>query len=79
MLPKGRRPHKFQPGVLDEVAMEESRFKLVFEELAEVAPSSGHPGAEASVLIPAQLDEISELRRLSAELAEPEPQSYTLR
>jgi hypothetical protein len=56
----------------------ESRFKVVFEKLAEVASSGDVPVPEASVLIPGELDEISELRRLSAELAEPEPQSYTV-
>lgn len=58
--------------------MEESRFKIVFEKLAEVATSSDLPGAEGAVLVRTELDEISELRRLSVELAEPEPQSYTL-
>jgi hypothetical protein len=60
------------------VPVVESRFKVVFEKLAEVALSGDVPVGEASVLIPGELDEISELRRLCAELAEPEPQSYTL-
>jgi hypothetical protein len=58
--------------------MGDSRFKVVFEKVAEAAAPGDPSGAEAAPLIPAELDEISELRRLSVELAEPEPQLYTL-
>ena len=58
--------------------MEQTRFKVVFEKVAE-ATSAGEPAVlEPMSLVYAELDEISELRRLAVELSEPEPQSYTL-
>ena len=58
--------------------MEPSRFKVVFEKVAE-AVASGEPSTtESTTLVYAELDAISELRRLAVELSEPEPQSYTL-
>lgn len=58
--------------------METIRFKIVFEKLAEAA-ASGEPAVpEWTSLVSEELDEISELRRLALEIAEPEPQSYTL-
>lgn len=59
-------------------SMEQARFRVVFEKLAE-ATASGEPAALAPAsLVFEELDEISELRRLAIELSEPEPQSYTL-
>jgi len=58
--------------------MEQTRFKVVFEKLAEVAAGGDPVGHEPTSLVYEELDEISELRRLAVELSEPEPQSYTL-
>ena len=58
--------------------MEPSRFKVVFAKVAEAIGSGEPERAEQPGLVSAELDEISELRRLALELSEPEPQSYTL-
>ncbi len=58
--------------------MESSRFSVVFEKVAEAVGSEASPSPESTTLVYAELDEISELRRLAVELSEPEPQSYTL-
>ncbi len=59
--------------------MEQTRFKVVFEKLAEATSSAGETASlEPMSLVYEELDEISELRRLAVELSEPEPQSYTL-
>ncbi len=60
--------------------MQTARFKIVFDKLSE---ASGSPDlADSSALEPmatgSEFDEIDELRRLSLELREPEPTSYTL-
>ena len=59
-------------------SMEQARFKVVFEKLAEATANVEPAGLEPTSLVFEELDEISELRRLALELAEPEPQSYTL-
>ena len=54
----------------------ESRFKILFEKLAEstiaVAESDGAKEATEQ-----ELDEIDELRRLSASIAQPRPTHFT--
>jgi hypothetical protein len=62
---------------MNEVVMEQARFKVVFEKLTE-ATAGEAASLEPTALVCAELDEISELRRLAVELSEPEPQSYTL-
>lgn len=62
--------------------MTQSRFKVVFQKLAEArreASADGPPGEpKLRVWLEQQeLDEIDELRRLSLELAQPEQKSYT--
>lgn len=59
--------------------MAESRFKVVFEKLAEASEPAESPGHPQQVCVAhEELDEISELRRLALEIAEPEPRSYTI-
>jgi len=58
--------------------MEPSRFKVVFEKVAEALSSDAPLGADSTTIAYAELDEISELRRLAEELSEPESQQYTL-
>ena len=60
--------------------MEETRFKLVFEKLAEhsVDQTGGNaPLVEVVEAMRPELDEIAELRRLVVELTDPQPVSYT--
>jgi len=60
---------------------DQTRFKIIFEKLAEEAKDSS---TDAESLVKAvedlreESDEIDELRRLSAELSDPEPTYYTL-
>lgn len=58
--------------------MDNSRFKVVFEKLAESPEASRGISVERVTFVREELDEIRELRRLSLELGEPEPQSYTI-
>lgn len=58
--------------------MGDSRFKVVFEKLAEASEQDQHVTVERVTFVREELDEIAELRRLSLELSEPEPQSYTI-
>ena len=57
--------------------MEPSRFKIVFEKLAELTPANEAVGEEGVTFVREELDEIAELRRLALEISEPEPGSYT--
>jgi hypothetical protein len=56
-----------------------SRFKIVFEKLAEAQRAGGISEAEVaeSAQLQAESDEIAELRRVVSEITEPEPKSYT--
>jgi len=54
------------------------RFKVVFEKLAEASENEQPASIERLTFVHEELEEIAELRRLSSELAEPEPQSYTI-
>lgn len=58
--------------------MVESRFKIVFQKLAESAEATAPAGSNRVWLAWEELDEIAELRRLALEIAEPEPRSYTV-
>lgn len=59
--------------------MDESRFKIVFEKLSQAIGKQDWlcefpPESES---MRAELEEISELRRLALEITDPEPMSYT--
>jgi hypothetical protein len=58
--------------------MSASRFKVVFEKLAGASEQDQRIAVERVSFVREEFDEIAELRRLSLELAEPEPQSYTV-
>jgi hypothetical protein len=58
--------------------MSACRFKVVFEKLAEASEQDPQITVERVSFVREELDEIAELRRLSLELTEPEPQSYTV-
>jgi hypothetical protein len=59
--------------------MDQTRFKIVFKKLSEAAAKE--EGLKESVseaaAMRAEIEEISELRRLVLETTEPEPKSYT--
>jgi len=59
--------------------MDESRFRIVFEKLSQVTAEerSGDGLLDESGELTLELEAISELRRLSLEIAEPEPITYT--
>ncbi len=54
------------------------RFRIVFEQLDEAVQQDGSVSVERIAIVSDELDEIAELRRLSADLAEPESRSYTI-
>jgi len=59
--------------------MDRTRFKIVFKKLSEVAGEQAwlrEPLSESAAMR-AEIEEISELRRLVLETTEPEPKSYT--
>jgi len=59
--------------------MDQTRFKIVFKKLSQAAVEaarSKESRSEAAAL-QAEIEEISELRRLVLETTEPEPKSYT--
>lgn len=56
--------------------MEVDRFKIIFEKLAEASPSIDTQASESEEMY-REFDEISELRRLAAEVSETEPVTYT--
>lgn len=58
--------------------MTESRFRIIFEKLAEAEEAKEAPTPVTVWIAPAEYDEIAELRRLSLEISEPEPRSYTV-
>jgi hypothetical protein len=64
-------------GSLTQIVMGQSRFKIVFEKMAEALASGEPTSFEPPVLAYAELDELSELRRLAEEFGAPEAQSYT--
>jgi hypothetical protein len=59
--------------------MDQTRFKIVFKKLSQAATEE--PGLEESIsevaTMRAEIEEISELRRLVLQATEPEPKSYT--
>jgi len=59
--------------------MSTTDYQIVFEKLAAAAAEAGLQEAKVTLLnlSPEEVDEIDELRRLSLELQNPEPQSYT--
>ncbi len=59
--------------------MSESRFRIVFEKIAQETDQQGCECVSQVELesIRAELEEVAELRRLALEIAEPEPMSYT--
>jgi len=59
--------------------MAENRFKIVFEKLKESTEQdeSGKLLAHEVELLAPELDEIGELKRLVADVSEPDPLSYT--
>jgi hypothetical protein len=60
--------------------MDQTRFKLVFEKLAEHSVNQtgdADPLVEVVEAMRTELDEIAELRRLVVEITEPQPVSYT--
>jgi hypothetical protein len=54
------------------------RFKIVYEKLDEELKQDSSVAIERIAILDSELDEIAELRRLSAALAEPERRSYTI-
>jgi hypothetical protein len=54
------------------------RFKIVYEKLGEAVQQDPSVSVERIAIVSDELDEIAELRRLSAALAEPERRSYTI-
>jgi hypothetical protein len=58
---------------------DQTRFKIVFEKLAEAQRAGAITEAEVaeSAEIRAEGDEIAELRRMVNEITDPEPKSYT--
>ena len=54
------------------------RFKIVYEKLDEAVQQDPSVSVEHIAILSDELDEIAELRRLSAALAEPERRSYTI-
>ena len=54
------------------------RFRIVYEKLDEAVQQDGSVSVERIAIVSDELDEIAELRRLSAALAEPESRSYTI-
>jgi hypothetical protein len=54
------------------------RFRIVFEKLDEAVQQDGSVSVERIVNASDELDEIAELRRLAAALAEPESRSHTI-
>jgi hypothetical protein len=54
------------------------RFKIVYEKLDEAVQQDPSVSVERIAILSDELDEIAELRRLSAALAEPERRSYTI-
>ncbi len=54
------------------------RFKIVYEKLDEEMLQDGSVFVERIAILSDELDEIAELRRLSAALAEPETRSCTI-
>ncbi len=58
--------------------MTESRFRVIFEKLAEAEEAKEPPTPAPAWIVREELDEIAELRRLALEITEPEPQSYTI-
>ena len=56
--------------------MDHDTYTIIFQELAKAA-ATAEPGHEAAEATRAEIDEIAELRRLVAEITEPEPTSYT--
>jgi hypothetical protein len=58
--------------------MDEPRFRIIFEKLAETAAEEREgDGASMSDELRAEIDEIAELRRLVLETTEPDQKSYT--
>ncbi|MBI1817763.1 MAG: hypothetical protein HYR72_22530 [Deltaproteobacteria bacterium] len=58
--------------------MDESRFKIVFEKLAEVADEGADQEATAGAEeMRVEIDEIAELRRMVLETTEPDQKSFT--
>lgn len=59
--------------------MERTNFQIIFKKLAEENQSLTQESLVSTIdAMRDELDEISELRRLSAELSDPAPVSYTL-
>ena len=56
--------------------MDHDTYTIIFQELAK-AGAAAEPGHESAEATRAEIDEIAELRRLVAEITEPEPTSYT--
>jgi hypothetical protein len=54
------------------------RFKIVYEKLDKAVQQEPSVSVERIAILSDELDEIAELRRLSAALAEPERRSYTI-
>ena len=54
------------------------RFKIVYEKLDEAVQQDPSVSVEHIAILSDEMDEIAELRRLSAALAEPERRSYTI-
>jgi hypothetical protein len=54
------------------------RFRIVYEKLDEALQQDPSVSVERIAILSDELDEIAELRRLSAALAEPERRSYTI-
>lgn len=54
------------------------RFRIVYEKLDEAVQRDPSVSVERIAILSDELDEIAELRRLSAALAEPERRSYTI-
>lgn len=57
--------------------MEESRFKIVFEKLAEMETTESGDTIIVCEALRDEVDEIGELRRLVVETTEPDRKSYT--
>ncbi|HEX7422929.1 MAG TPA: hypothetical protein VF311_03440 [Terriglobales bacterium] len=58
---------------------QQTRFKIVFEKLAEAQRSGAITEAEVaeSARLRAESEEIAELRRVVSEITDPEPKSFT--
>jgi hypothetical protein len=59
--------------------MDQTRFKIVFKKLSQAAGEDGwlEECLSEAAAMRAEIEEISELRRLVVETTEPEPKSYT--